>query len=136
MSAVRVHTVGTCSAVGLGDGDGDGDATGLGDGDGLFVGVVPGCVPPGSVVPVPGSVVTGGVVVVPPGVVGVSPVVVVVVGDVVVVVVVPFDARSPTLRVMFGTLSSKTRLLMVISPEPVTSIETSSMLFFNRIETC
>ena len=36
------------------------------------------------------------------------------------------DARLATLRLTFGTLSSNTALLIVMSPEPVTSIETVS----------
>ena len=131
ISAFTVHTAGGCCDDGLGDGDGVGVGSELGD--------VPGFVPvPGSVVVSTGSGCVsgcgsaGGVVVpgvVPPGVV------VVVVGVVVVVVGVPFDARSPTLRVTSTTSSSKTALLIVMSPEPVTSMDTVSMLFFNLIDT-
>lgn len=133
-SAFTVHTVGGCCGVGIGDGVGvgvgSGSVVGFGfvsvPGSGLVTSTGSGCVS-GS-----GSTVTGGVV--GPGVV--SPgVVVVVVGVVVVVVGVPFAARSPTLRVTLGTSSSKTALLMVMSPEPVTSIETVSIPFFNLIET-
>ena len=134
LSTFRVHTEGIWSLDGLGDGDGDGVGVGVGVGVGSVVGF-------GSVVGlgsepvstgsgcVPGSVVTGGVVVTG------SPGVVVVIGVVVVVVVVPFDARSATLRVTLGTSSSKTALLMVISPAPVTSIETISVPPFSLIET-
>ena len=131
LSVFRVHTVGICSTDGLGDGDGDGLGSDLG-----FDGILGFAATSGNVgvsttsgkVSGSGSTVTGGVT-------GVSSVIVGVVGVVVVVVGVPFAARSATLRVTSGTLSSNTMLLMVISPEPVTSIETISMSFVNLIET-
>jgi len=49
---------------------------------------------------------------------------------------VALEARSPTRKFTFGTESSNTRLSIVMSPEPVTSTETESLLFFNLIETC
>ena len=45
------------------------------------------------------------------------------------------EARSPTLRFTFGTESSNTLLSIVMSPEPVTSIETVLLPLFNLIET-
>src|SRR6185503_12725880 len=90
---------------------------------GLVVGFVPVPVPvpsTGSVVPVPPVVSIGGVVDVVSGV-GTE--------------VAPAE-RSSTWRSTFGTSSSNTALSTVMSPEPVTSMETLSTPYFSVIETC
>ena len=103
--------VGVGVAVGVGVGLGEGPLPGDGDGDGF------GLTSTGSVPPVV-SGVGAGVVVSGVGT-GVAPAV-----------------KSPTLSVTFGTSSSNTLLSMVMSPDPVMSIETASTPFFNVIETC
>ena len=127
VSAVIVHTAGTAGVVGV---------VGF-----VVVGVV-GFVVVGVVgfvvVGVVGFVVVGAVgVTVVGSVVGIVGVVVtgVVVIGVVVTGVVPEEAKFPTLRLTFGTESSKTTLSTVTSPEPVISIETMSPSYCNLNET-
>ena len=121
LSTVSAHTagagvgVGTALGVGAGVADGVGVACGVGVGTGRMSpisGIGSGV---GSGFAVLSGVATGlgvgvGVAVSATGDgVGVGP-----------------EARSPTLRATFGTSSSNTALLIVTSPEPVTSIETVS----------
>lgn len=119
---------------GLGDGDGEGlgDGDGDGDGDGLGLGLECGSSDPNK----PSSSGVGDATTLAAGdalgdaaaSAGLEPEIGVGTG------VAP-AARLPTCKLTFGTASSNTRLLIVMSPEPVTSTETVSSLVRKRIET-
>jgi len=108
----------------LGDGLGDADATGLALGEGDAVGKPP---------PMSGNGdgVTSGTTGTIGDAVGLAEGVVL---DAVGTGVAP-AARSATWRLTFGTLSSKTALSIVTSPEPVISTESESSLLRRRTET-
>ena len=116
--------VGVARGVGVALGVGVGVAVGVGVGLGMGVGVGVGVGDAFGSTPSTGSV--------PPVVSGVGAGVVV---SGVGTGVAPAD-KSPTLSLTSGTSSSKTLLSMVMSPDPVMSIETASTPFFNVIETC
>ena len=121
------------SGVGVGDGVAFGFGVGVGVGVGVDNGVGVGVASPDP--PPAAGVGVGDGLVLLPGVPLASGVGVAVEGGVDVDDVEP-DARSVTLRLTSGTLSSKTALSIVTSPEPVTSTEAVPISFSKTIETC